>query len=156
MPPASAWAWRSNRLATAKARSPRAGDGPVANVDRKASTPRSANHPRQCRTASGVTPNASATSRLVQPCKVSRIARTRSASPRTSERDSARNPASCSALALPLGAHNQRGPTRHGNHPAYVNNGPMLPAVRGAGEACLGAIVLVAPPSQRQSVICLS
>ncbi len=56
----SSTGWRSNRLATAKARWPRAGDGPGASVDRKASTPRSANHPRQCRTASGVTPNASA------------------------------------------------------------------------------------------------
>jgi hypothetical protein len=91
----SSTGWRSNPRATASARSPLAGDGPGARLDRKASTPRSLNHPRQCRTASGVTPNASATSRLVQPCNVNRIARARSASPRTSERDSARNSASC-------------------------------------------------------------
>ena len=101
--------WRNNAPATAKARSPLAPDGPGARVDRSASTPRSLNHPRQCRTASGVTPNASATSKLVQPCNVSRIARARSASPRTSERDSTRNPASCSALAT------------NGDRPAMTN-----------------------------------
>jgi len=41
-------------------------------------------------------------------------------------------------LSFLLSARNQRRPTRHGSHPAYVNNDPILSSVRAAGEACLG------------------
>ena len=79
---------RRTAFAISRARSPFSADGPGARVERNASTPPSANHCRQWRTESAVTPKASATSGLVQPESVRRMARARSASPRSSERAS--------------------------------------------------------------------
>jgi len=64
------------------------GSGPGATRAFKASTPPRAKSPRQRRTVSSRTPNASAIRALVQPDSVNRMARALSASPRS--RDAAR------------------------------------------------------------------
>ena len=84
--------------ATASARSPLLGSGPGAMVERNASTPPVENQWRQCRTEHAVTPKASPTSALVQPANVNKIARARSASPRTSERAKSFNEDTSSGL----------------------------------------------------------
>ncbi len=91
---------RSKALATARARSPLSADGPGARVERNASTPPSANHCRQWRTESAVTPNASAILGLLQPANVRRMARPLSASPRSSEPASSERADFCSSVAL--------------------------------------------------------
>lgn len=90
---------RSSR-AIASARSPRSGEGPGASVARSASTPPAANQARQWRTDAAVTPKACASSTLVQPSSVSKIARARSASPRMSDRASSRSATACAGVAV--------------------------------------------------------
>src|SRR5215212_9514644 len=72
--------------ATASARSALTGAGPGATAVFSASMPPAVKALRQKRTVSSRTPNASAIWLLVQPDRVSKIARARSASPRSRER----------------------------------------------------------------------
>lgn len=92
----------SDRIVAAidNARSPRSPDGPGATAARKPSTPPLAYQPRQCRTESAVTSNATPIASLVQPSSDNRIARARSASSRRSERASAFNSPTCFPLAV--------------------------------------------------------
>src|SRR3954451_23807755 len=85
--------------ATAKAHSALTGAGPGATDVFSASTPPVMKVLRQKRTVSSRTPNASAIWPLVQPKRVSTIARARSASPRSRERLSAIRARLCSLVA---------------------------------------------------------
>jgi len=92
----------SDRIEAAidRARSPRSPEGPGTTAARKPSTPPLAYQPRQCRTESAVTPNATPIASLVQLSSDNSIARARSASSRRSERASSFNSPSCFALAV--------------------------------------------------------
>src|SRR5215211_986394 len=85
--------------ATASARSALTGVGPGATDVFSASIPPVMKALRQKRTVSSRTPNASAIWPLVQPDRVSRMARARSASPRSRERLSAIRARLCSSSA---------------------------------------------------------
>ena len=78
----------NNGVTTRNATALFTGSGPGATRAFKASTPPRAKSPRQRRTVSSRTPNASAIRALVQPDSVNRMARALSASPRS--RDAAR------------------------------------------------------------------
>jgi hypothetical protein len=86
--------------ATANARSALTGAGPGATDFFKASIPPLKKALRQKRTVSSRTPNASALWPLVQPDRVSKIARARSASPRSREWLRAISSCLCSSSAI--------------------------------------------------------
>src|SRR5277367_466270 len=99
----------SNGVTTRKAVSLFTGGGPGATLAFNASVPALAKSLRHRRTVSSRTTNASAIRGLVQPDSVSRMARARSASPRSREPASTRSAARWSSLAetgdLPLMLH---------------------------------------------------
>src|SRR3954467_2112713 len=109
--------------ATARARSALTGAGPGATDVFSASSPPVMKALRQNRTVSSRTPKASAIWRLVQPDRVSKIARARSASPRSREWLRATSADRCSGSAVtgdlpaivPV-SHQIRG-RNHGPHP---------------------------------------
>src|SRR5271165_5243079 len=114
----------SNGAATLRAASALIGAGPGAGLVSSASTPARAKSLRHRRTVSSRTPNASAMRGLVQPDSVSNKARARSASPRSRDAASLRNPAFCSALAatgdLPAMSHPSRINANTESQPASV------------------------------------
>src|SRR3982750_343442 len=109
--------------ATARARSALTGAGPGAMDFFSASIPPVMKALRQKRTVSSRTPKASAIWRLVQPDRVSKIARARSASPRSREWLRATSADRCSASALTgdlpamIPVPNQIKRWNHGPHP---------------------------------------
>src|SRR4051812_30937117 len=109
--------------ATASARSALTGVGPGATDVFSASTPPVMKVLRQTRTVSSRTPKASAIRPLVQPERVSKIARARSASPRSRERLSAIRarlwPSVAARGDLPamIPVSNQINQRNHGPHP---------------------------------------
>src|SRR3954467_4846121 len=109
--------------ATARARSALTGAGPGATDVFSASMPPVMKALRQNRTVSSRTPKAWAIWPLVQPDRVSKIARARSASPRSRERLSATSADLCSASALTgdlpamIPVPNQIKRWNHGPHP---------------------------------------
>ncbi len=90
----------SNGTQTRNAASVFTGGGPAYTLALMASTPPRAKSPRQKRTVSSRTRNASAIRALVQPSSVSNMARARSASPRLRETARTSSAARCSSLAL--------------------------------------------------------
>lgn len=90
----------SKGVTTRKAASLFTGGGPGATLARSASTPPKLKSLRHRRTVSSRTPNASAISGLVQPASVNRMARARSASPRSRERARAARAVRWSSLAV--------------------------------------------------------
>jgi hypothetical protein len=121
----------SNGATTLSAASALTGAGPDAGLVSSASTPPRAKSLRHSRTVSSRTPNASAMRGLVQPDSVSNKARARSASPRSRETASLRNPAFCSSPAatgdLPAMSH-PRESTRKRNHSRHPLASQMKPA----------------------------
>lgn len=121
----------SNGATTLSAASALTGAGPDAGRVSSASTPPRAKSLRHRRTVSSRTPNASAMRGLVQPDSVSNKARARSASPRSRETASLRNPAFCSSPAatgdLPAMSH-PRESTRKRNHSRHPLASQMKPA----------------------------
>src|ERR687889_1243105 len=113
--------------ATASARSALTGFGPGATDVFSASTPPLMKALRQNRTVSSRTPKASAICPLVQPERVSKIARARSASPRSRERLSAIRARLCSSVAatgdlpamIPIS-----GPIKHRDHGPHALASP--------------------------------
>ena len=89
----------SSSSATASARSALSGAGPGGTRFRSASTPPCMNVLRHSRAVSSRTPKAAAMSGLVQPARVSRMARARSASARSRERPSSTKARLCSPFA---------------------------------------------------------
>ena len=122
----------SNGATTLSAASALTGAGPDAGLVSSASTPPRAKSLRHRRTVSSRTPNASAMRGLVQPDSVSNKARARSASPRSRETASLRNPAFCSSPAatgdLPAMSH-PRESTRKRNHSRHPLASQMKPAL---------------------------
>src|SRR5512145_521104 len=90
----------SSGVTTRKAASVFTGGGPAYTLAFTASTPPRRNSPRQKRTVSSRTRNTSPISALVQPSSVSRIARARSASPRSRDVAKSSSCAFCSSFAL--------------------------------------------------------
>ena len=104
--------------ATASARSALLGTGPGGTRARSASTPPAMKALRHSRTVSSRTPKAAAISGLVQPDRVRRTARARSASPRSRDRPSSARASFCSSSA------------NTGDLPAMLR----IPAQIGAGD----------------------
>ena len=122
----SATGWSSNGVTTRSAVSLFTGGGPGAMLAFNAATPPLPKSLRHSRTVSSRTPNASAIRALVQPERVSRTARARSASPRSRDPARAINAARCSPLAatgdLPPMPHPPESMlTANCNTPALVN-----------------------------------
>jgi hypothetical protein len=90
----------SNGTQTRNAASVFTGGGPAYMLAFTASTPPRANSPRQKRTVSSRTQNTSAIRALVHPLRVNRMARARSASPRSFDDASVSSAAFCSSLAV--------------------------------------------------------
>ena len=107
------------------------GAGPGGMRVRSAATPPREKAPRHSRTVSSRTPNASAIRPLVQPASVSRIARARSASPRSCDRARSAKTRFCSSSAttgdLPamIPTPSQIGA---GSHPPHPLASPGKPA----------------------------
>ena len=87
-------------VTTRKAASLFTGTGPGATFVVKASTPPEMKAPRQKRTVSSRTPNASAILELLQPASFSSTARARSASPRSRDPERANRAARCASLVV--------------------------------------------------------
>jgi len=116
----------SNGVATRKAASLFTGTGPGAILLFKASTPPAMKAPRQKRTVSSRTPNASAIFGLVQPESVSRTARARSASPRSRESERAERAARCVSLAVTGDFPAMTSPTDESGRTANPNSYPLV------------------------------
>jgi hypothetical protein len=115
----------SNGVTTRKAAWLFTGTGPGATFVFKASTPPAMKAPRQKRTVSSRTPNASAILELVQPASVSSTARARSASPRSGEAERAKRAARCASLAV-TGDFPTMTPTRESAAIANPNAHPLV------------------------------
>jgi len=116
----------SNGVATRKAASLFTGTGPGTTFAFKASIPPAMKAPRQKRTVSSRTPNASAIFELVQPESVSRTARARSASPRSRESERAKRAARCVSLAVTGDFPAMTSPTDESGFTANPNAYPLV------------------------------